>query len=79
MNKVMHGVVRGRFIEINEDPGIADGQQVEIVLIAVASPEKWGEGIRRSAGAAADVPGFDQAFRQIEQERKAARPRAAAP
>lgn len=72
MNKIMHGVVHGRTIELNEDPGVTDGQQVQIVLTAVPLQGSWGEGIRRSAGAAADVPGFDEAFRQVEQGRKAA-------
>ena len=73
MNKIMQGVVHGRTIELNEDPGVTDGQQVQIVLTAVPPQGSWGEGIRRSAGAAADIPGFDEAFRQVEQERKAAK------
>ena len=72
VNKIMQGVVHGRTIELSENPGVTDRQQVEIVLTAVPSQRSWGEGIRRSAGAAVDVPGFDEAFRQIEQERKAA-------
>ena len=32
MNKVMLGVVRGRTIELENDPGIEDGKTVEIVL-----------------------------------------------
>ena len=73
MNKIMQGVVHGRIIELSEDPGVSDGQQVQIVLTAVPATSFWRDGIRRSAGAAADIPGFEEAFRQVEQERKAAR------
>lgn len=70
VNRSMQGVVHGRTIHLSEDPGIADGQQVQIVVLSVASSEPWGDGIRRSAGAAADVSGFDEAFRQVERDRK---------
>ena len=73
MNKIMQGVVHGRTIELSEDPGVLDGQQVQVVLTSVPASGAWGEGIRRSAGAAADVPGFDEAFRQVEQERRSAK------
>jgi hypothetical protein len=32
MSKTMHGKVRGRTIELNEDPGVADGQEVQVQL-----------------------------------------------
>ena len=32
MNRVMRGVVHGRTIELEGDPGIADGRKVEVVL-----------------------------------------------
>ncbi len=32
MTKTLHGKVRGRIIELDEDPGVEDGQQVEVVL-----------------------------------------------
>ena len=72
MNKIMQGVVHGRIIELSEDPGVTDGQQVQIVLTAVPTQRSWGDGIRRSAGAAAEIPSFDEACRQVEQQRKAA-------
>jgi hypothetical protein len=67
---VIHGVVHGKTIELKESPGVPDGQEVEVVVRAVEPARAWGEGILRSAGAAADVPGFDEAFAQIERERK---------
>ena len=54
MSRVIQGVVHGRTIELAEDPGVADGQQVEVVVKPLAPAKPWGEGIRRSAGALAD-------------------------
>ena len=72
MSRVIQGIVHGRTIELSEDPGIADGQQVHVVVSAVDTTQAWGEGIRRSAGAAADVLGAEEAFAQVERDRRAA-------
>jgi hypothetical protein len=71
MSIVIHGVVHGNTIELKESPGVPDGQEVEVVLKTLEPARPWGEGILRSAGVAADVPGFDEAFAEIERERKA--------
>jgi hypothetical protein len=76
---VVQGVVHGKTIELKESTGVADGQAVEVVVRVISGERAWGEGIQRSAGAAADVPGFDEAFAQIERERKASRFRDPAP
>jgi hypothetical protein len=73
MSIVIHGVVRGKTIELKESPGVPDGQEVEVVLRAIEPARRWGEGILRSAGAAADMPGFDEVFAEIQRERKASR------
>jgi len=39
MSKTIHGKVRGKTIELDEDPGIADGQAVQI-QIEVVEPSK---------------------------------------
>jgi hypothetical protein len=39
MTKTLHGTVRGRTIELDEDPGEADGQEVR-VQITVVEPSK---------------------------------------
>jgi hypothetical protein len=54
MTRTMHGKVHGRTIELDEDPGVAEGQQVEITIKTVAARKPWGEGLRRCAGALAD-------------------------
>lgn len=73
MTKTFHGKVHGQTIQIDEDLDIADGEEVEVIVKRTQAPPAWGEGIRRSAGAAANIPEFDIVFAQIENERKAAR------
>jgi hypothetical protein len=51
MSKIVTGVIRGRTIELTDDPGVADGQQVEIAIKTVPPPRPWGEGLQRCAGA----------------------------
>ncbi len=70
MSIVLQGVIHGKTIQLNEHPGVPDGQEVEVVVKVIAPARPWGEGIRRSAGAAADVAGFDEAMAQVERERK---------
>jgi hypothetical protein len=77
MTKTLHGKVRGRTIELDEDPGIAEGQQVEVQMKVVEPTRKWGEGIRRSAGGWADRPELDAVMAKIHEARKLERrPRA---
>ncbi|MBA3315274.1 MAG: hypothetical protein H0T47_18555 [Planctomycetaceae bacterium] len=57
MTKTLHGTIRGRTIELTDDPGLRDGSSVEIVL-RYSTPDPAfcpGDGILRSAGALADV------------------------
>ena len=70
MSSVIHGVVHGKTIELKESPGVPDGQEVEVVVRAIDPGRPWGEGILRSAGAATDVLGFDEAFAEIQRDRK---------
>jgi hypothetical protein len=72
MVKQVQGVIHGRTIELDQDPGIAEGQRVDVQVRVSSSGPVWGEGIRRSAGIAADVPGFDEAFEQIQRDRELA-------
>jgi hypothetical protein len=73
MTKTLHGKVHGSSIQLDEHPGLAEGQEVEVVVRPLVPPANWGEGIRRSAGAAADVPGWDDAMAEIENERKSSK------
>lgn len=73
MSIVIQGVIHGTTIELQEHPGVADGKQVEVVVRVLDPQRDWGEGILRSAGACADVEGFDEAFEEVQRERKAAK------
>jgi hypothetical protein len=75
MTKTIHGRVHGRTIELDEDLGLADGQDVEVQVRVVPPVKKWGEGILRSAGGWANHPEMDAVMEKIHQERKLERPR----
>jgi hypothetical protein len=71
MTKTLHGKVHGRTIELDEDPGVADGQEVEVKMKVIAKPgQKTGEGFLRTEGALADDPYWDGIMEEIYQERK---------
>ncbi len=72
MTRSIHGKLRGRTIELAEDMGLADGEDVEVVVTLASPRPASGEGIRRSAGVAVDNPDFDDVFEQIAKERKVA-------
>jgi hypothetical protein len=63
-------------IELDQEVGIPDGQEVTVAIELTSSVQKsepWGEGLRRCAGALADIPGLDDDMDQILRERKTAR------
>lgn len=70
MTKTLHGKVHGRTIELDEDPGVAEGQEVEVHMKFVPPATKWGEGILRSAGGWANYPEMDAVMQRIHEERK---------
>lgn len=69
MTKFIHGIVRGRTIELSEDPGVADGAEVNVVVTPAPVAEPWGEGIRRSAGGWSEYPEMDAIMEQIQRDR----------
>lgn len=73
MIKTMHGIVRGgKTIELAEEIGIADGQEVEVRLQVAVPASKVGEGLRRCAGALAGEwsEEDDRILEDIYQDRK---------
>ncbi len=56
MAEVVEGVIHGKLIELSVDPGLRDGERVEVVIRRVERPSSWGEGIRATAGALAQMP-----------------------
>ena len=70
MGKTIRGIVHGKTIELDEDLGVAEGQEVEVLVKFVHLPRKWGEGILRSAGGWANYPEMDGIMEKIHQDRK---------
>lgn len=71
MTKTLHGKVHGRTIQLDEDPGVAEGQEVEVQVKVIARPtEKSGEGFRRTEGALADDTEWDGIMEEIYNARK---------
>lgn len=72
MTKVIHGKVRGKTIELTEDLGLAEGQDVEVSVrtIATTPGKRPGEGLLRTEGALADDPHWDAIMDEIYRERK---------
>ena len=70
MTKTIHGRIHGKTIELDEDLGVAAGQEVEVQVTVVQTARKWGEGILRTAGALADDTEWDGIMEQIYQDRK---------
>ena len=72
MVRQVQGVIHGKTIELDQDLGIAEGQRVDVQVRLSSTSLHWGEGIQQSAGIAADVPGFDEAFEQVQRDRESA-------
>ena len=79
MTKTLHGKVHGKTIELDEDLGVVDGQEVE-VQVTMYRPRKrppgpppgWRPGISRTAGSLAHLCSAedDRSFEEIYQDRK---------
>ena len=68
----LRGVVHGKTIELENEPGLPDGQPVAVTLQPVLPP---GEGIRRSAGAWADAgEELDEWLEGVQRSRQQDRP-----
>lgn len=72
MTQTLHGVVRGRTIELNEDLDADDGQEVEITVrnVSSATSRRSGEGFLRTEGALADDSEWDSVMDEIYRARK---------
>ena len=70
MTKTIHGIVHGKTIELDEELGVADGQEVEVSVRIVQAKGKWGEGILRSAGALANDDEWDAIMKELYEARK---------
>jgi hypothetical protein len=81
MKQIVHGVIHGRTIELDQDLGLADGEAVTVTITSKAVSEagsharQSGDGIRRSAGAWAEFPEMDAIMEDIQRERARSIPR----
>jgi len=75
---IFKGVVHGRTIELEQEPGLPDGQSVTVTVQPSAENQQRlppGEGIRRSAGGWGDDPeGVDEFLREVRKMRDQDRP-----
>ncbi|MCS6975440.1 MAG: hypothetical protein NZM31_00340 [Gemmatales bacterium] len=73
--KTLRGVIRGKAIELSEDPGLREGEQVLVTVSPLPSgPSAAGEGLRRSAGAwAAEADEVDRFLAWNAEQRRADR------
>jgi hypothetical protein len=71
MTKTMRGKVHGKTIELDEDLGVAEGQEVEVqVRVLSKTGRKPGEGFLRTEGALANDTEWDAIMEEIYQARK---------
>ena len=71
MTRTLYGKVHGKTIELDEDLGVADGQEVEVqVRLIPPAARRAGEGLLRTEGALADDPEWDGIMEEIYQSRK---------
>jgi hypothetical protein len=68
----MTRTIRGKITELDEDPGVPEGQDVEITVRVVSSnkPTRNGEGFLVTEGALADDPYWDAIMEEVHLERK---------
>ncbi len=72
MDNTLHGIVSGKIVELTSDPGLTEGQQVEVVLRPVCGERELPQS---AAGMLSDSPHLDASIAEIEQSRKIARDR----
>lgn len=72
MNKIAHGIVHGNIIELKNNPGFQDGQEVEVIVKVVKEKRPWGEGLKRCAGALANQnpEEDDMILEELHRQRK---------
>ena len=72
MTKLSLGKIHGKTIELTEDLGLGEGQEVEDSVRAInpSLPTRTGEGFARTEGALADDPYWDAIMEEVHSMRK---------
>ncbi|AGA30294.1 hypothetical protein [Singulisphaera acidiphila] len=70
--KPSRGVIHGKTIELLEDLGLTEGQEVDVIVRVRKTRPEWGQGILNSAGAMALywTSEDDRILDEIEQDRR---------
>ncbi len=70
--KTHTGGIHGNFIELSDNPGLPDGEEVEIQVTTRTRNWRPGEGLERCAGAMADhwTEDDDQILAAIQEDRQ---------
>ena len=69
MTIIFHGKVHGKTVELREDLGLTEGQEVEISVRTVGSREP-GAGLLRTEGAPADDLYWEAIVDELHRERQ---------
>ena len=72
MTRVIHGKVRGRTIEFDEDLGLSEGAAVEVSVRTIEETlqRQPGTGLPRTQEAVADNPDWDGIIEEIQRDRQ---------
>jgi len=71
MTRTIHGRIHGKTIELDEDPGVAEGQEVRVQVTLISrSHRRTGEGLLRTEGALADDAEWDDIMKEVHEARK---------
>ena len=68
---VMSGIIHGKTIELDNEPGLKEGQRVTVVVHPIASAIITGEGLKQAFGSwAEDSDELDQYLEWNREQRK---------
>lgn len=70
MNRTLHGRIHGKTIELDEDPGAAEGQEVHVQVTLISHSQRPGGGFLRTEGALADDAEWDDIMKEVHEARK---------
>jgi hypothetical protein len=70
MTRILHGKIHGNTIKLDEDLGVAEGQDVEVQVRVIDKRRTPGEGFIRTEGALADDEEWDAIMKEVYQARK---------
>lgn len=79
MTTTVSGTLYGDTIKLDRALEMSPGQKVQVVIRPAPDLSNWGEGLRRCAGAFADMPELDATMDEIYRDRKSGQYRSETP